>query len=99
MRKWPPGSDELKANAYKLNMGWFGSDTTNVVVSNSANGKAEASMNIPVPVWEIALVATCVAVIIFVCLSYCKKQLKKNWDRQIRLQIAKSRPSLENLDV
>jgi uncharacterized protein (DUF697 family) len=78
-------------------MGWFGSDTTNVVVSNAANGKAEARVNIPVPFWEIVLIAACVATIVYLCCVCSGKKLKKEWNKQVKVQVAKSRCNLEDV--
>jgi protein-S-isoprenylcysteine O-methyltransferase Ste14 len=71
-------------------MGWFGSDTISVAVSNAANGKATASVDVPIPFWEIVLIAAIVAIIIYACISCTREHLRTKWDNAIKAQVAKS---------
>jgi hypothetical protein len=94
MKKWPPSDSERHENNRDMG-GWFGSSSTNVVVSNAANGKAEAKVDIPVPLWEIVIV--CILVVLGfhfakrVCIHYTSKYCDQ------RIQRAKTLEQLENV--
>jgi hypothetical protein len=75
--------------------GWFGSSSTNVVVSNAANGKAEAKVEIPVPIWEIVLICAIVVCGFYVAKRACGHYINKYTDT--RINSARTMERLEDI--
>ena len=92
MKKWPPIELEIIRNTSSMG-GWFGSSSTNVVVSNAANGKAEAKIDIPIPLWEIVVICIIVVLSFHIAKKLCRHYTNKHFDQ--RIQRAKT---LERLD-
>jgi hypothetical protein len=82
----------LKTNLNRMG-GWFGSSSTNAVVSSAANGKAEAKVKIPVPIWEIVLICVIVVIGFYVAKRACEHYTNKYTDARItRARTKKNKP-------
>jgi hypothetical protein len=70
---------------YLKRMGIFGANTQTIAISQAANGKSTADVEINVPVWEVILIAFIVSTIVyFLCnciTSGAKKQFEKSVQR------------------
>jgi hypothetical protein len=58
-------------------MGLFGSDVQNIAISTSAAGKATADISLPIPVWEIIIIAAIVVIILLILKSFLKNYFEK----------------------
>jgi hypothetical protein len=100
MKNYPPSdldhTSEISVPNLEI-MGWFGSDATNIVVSSAANGKSEATLDIPIPFWEIVVISIVVTLLTNIFTSIAKNQMKKAWNKQIVKQVAKSRVNLDDV--
>ncbi len=65
-------------------MGFFGSDTQTVAITQSASGQATAEVEVKMPLWEILLIAVTVSVIVFVVLTWLKKCIEKKVAKTIQ---------------
>jgi hypothetical protein len=65
-------------------MGWFGTDVHNVVVSQATNGKATAQIEIPVPMWEIILIAIIVFFLLWAIMKFCVTGFRKYINREFQ---------------
>jgi hypothetical protein len=90
----PPTDSEIPRNTNNMG-GWFGSSSTNVVVSNAANGKAEAKVDIPVPLWEIVVICIVVVLGVYIAKKMCKHYANQYCDE--RIQRARTLERLDNV--
>jgi hypothetical protein len=90
MKKYPPPKPVNKnfhLPAYKRLpriMGIFGSDTQTIAISQAANGKATADVNINIPVWEVVLIATIVSMIVHIMCNCFTRGMKKQFEKNVQ---------------
>jgi hypothetical protein len=70
----------------EIEMGLFGGNAETIVVSQAAGGQATSSVNVPVPIWEIVLIATLVSVIIFFACNCVIKKTNNMFDNAVKKQ-------------
>jgi hypothetical protein len=64
-------------------MGLFGDNTQNVVVSQATNGKATATLNIPVPFWEIVVIVFIIAGVVHISCTCIYKKVNKCFNKKL----------------
>jgi hypothetical protein len=78
-------------------MGWFSNnDKTNIIVTN-ANGKSTAEIDVPVPIWEIILIAILVSVVVYTCCKCAYNRIEKEMKRQVSKHVMVSRINIEDV--
>jgi len=84
MKKSAPVSETIRAIDKRLNMGIFGTDIHTVAITQAANGKSSAEVAIPVPLWEIIIVALFVSIIVFFVCGCVTTQAKKAFEKSVQ---------------
>jgi hypothetical protein len=74
-------------------MGFFGTDVKNVVVTQNA-GQQSASIELPIPVWEIIFIAIIVSIAVLICAKLCTFGVRKYF--KVEMQRART---IEQLNV
>jgi hypothetical protein len=64
-------------------MGLFGDTVQSVVVAQAANGKATATIEIPIPLWEIIVISLIISSITYIASSCLYKKTGKFIDNKI----------------
>jgi hypothetical protein len=68
----------------RYKMGLFGDKTENIVISQAAAGGNTNSVNVKVPIWEIILISSAIAAIVFLCCSCLVKKLNYFCENEIK---------------
>jgi hypothetical protein len=71
-------------NSVLIKMGLFGSDIQTVSVNQAADGKATTDVSVSVPLWEVAVVAMLMSIIIYICCACSKKFAKKQFEKAVQ---------------
>jgi hypothetical protein len=86
MKGYPP-SEEYKVDSVEdlKTMGIFGKDVQQITVNQAANGSsATAEVEVKIPLWEVVLVCTLTAIVVFALYRACQKGLKSVVAQQIQ---------------
>jgi hypothetical protein len=67
-------------------MGLFGTDTQNIAISTNA-GKSSAEIQLPIPFWEIVIIAVIVMLIILISKNMFKNYFEKQVSRQAKIAV------------
>jgi hypothetical protein len=70
----------------RYKMGLFGDKTENIVISQAAAGGNTNSVNVKMPIWEIILISSAIAAIVFLCCSCLIKKLNYFCENEIKKQ-------------
>jgi hypothetical protein len=65
-------------------MGIFGANTQTIAISQAANGKSSADVEINIPVWEVAVIALIVSIIVHFLCNCATSYTKKAFEKQIQ---------------
>jgi hypothetical protein len=92
MKKSAPIAETVKALNRKLEfvkkpkMGnIFGKDVQNILISQAASGgQATAEIQVPVPIWEIIIIAIIVSIIVHFVSNCVTRQAKKSFEKKIQ---------------